>query len=178
MVQSKTLVTATLLGVVIAVLKGPLQPPYADFLIIVEAPIIGLGYILLGTGGATYTELVNGLLESTFKVSFFPFSLLLAILYGVQVDFFSAIFHVKSSDLVSSSRFIASLTLSTTTTGLIAAYVTISLGIVPYNAALFYAVYVPIVLWGILSGMLGGYVSSRIWNRNLRARFKSGFDPE
>jgi hypothetical protein len=174
MLQPKKLVTATLLGVIIAVLKGPVQPPYADFLVIAEAPIIALGFILLGSGGATYTELINGLLESTLKVSVFPFSLLLAVLYGVQVDFFSAIIHAKSSDIVSAPRMAASLTLSTTTTGLAAAYITISLGIVPYNPALFYAVYVPIVLWGILSGMLGGYISCRIWNKTLRARFKSG----
>jgi len=172
MVDTRKLATATLLGVAIAVVKGPLQPPYADFLIIVEAPILGLSFLLLGKGGATYTELVNGLLQSVVKASFFPFSLVIALLYGLQVDLFGSLFRAGRGDRVSARRMMSALGLSSITTGLLAAYTSISLGIVQYVPSLFYYVYVPIVVWGVFSGFLGGFLAAVIWERNLKARFR------
>lgn len=173
MVESQKLITATLLGVAIAVVKGPIQPPYADYLIIVEAPILGLSFLLLGKGGATYTEVVNGLLQSAVKASFFPFSLILAVMYGFLVDILGTAFRARQGDSADSRRMIAALGISSVVTGLTAAYTSIELGIVAYNPTLFYAVYVPIIIWGIVSGALGGYISARLWERNLKARFKS-----
>lgn len=167
----RKLITAALFGVVIAVIKGPFQPPYADFLIIIEAPIVGLSYLLLGRGGATYTELINGLVQSTFKASFFPFSLLAALFYGIQIDFFSWIFRAKVDGKASARRMFASLGLASSTTGVIAAYISIALGIVPYSSSLLAIVYIPIVIWGVLSGAVGGAISARIWEKNLKPRF-------
>jgi hypothetical protein len=167
----RKLITAALFGVVITVVKGPFQPPYADFLIIVEAPIIGLSFLLLGRGGATYTELINGLLQSTFKANFFPLSILAALFYGAQVDLYSWLFHAKVNGNASAKRMFASLGLASSTTGVVAAYISITLGLLPYTPSLFVIVYIPIVIWGVLSGAVGGAVSARIWNRNLRERF-------
>jgi hypothetical protein len=172
MADTRKLATATLLGVAIAVVKGPLQPPYADFLIIVEAPILGLSFLLLGRGGATYTELVNGLLQSFVKASFFPFSLVVALLYGAQVDFFGSLFRAGRGERVSSKRMMAALGLSSITTGVLAAYTSISLGLVQYVPSLLYVVYVPIIVWGVFSGFLGGFFATMIWERNLKARFR------
>jgi hypothetical protein len=171
--DTRKLITATMFGVAIAVLKGPFQPPYADLLIIVEAPIIGLGFLLLGRGGATYTELINGLLQTTIKASFFPFSLLVAVFYGVQVDIFSSLLRVESNGKTSAKKMFFSLGLASTITGILAAYTSIYLGIVPNNPSLFAYVYIPIVAWGVLSGAVGGALSARIWDRNLRVRFRS-----
>ncbi len=170
--DTRKLATATLLGVAIAVVKGPFQPPYADFLIIVEAPILGLSFLLLGRGGATYTELVNGLLQSAIKASFFPFSLIIALLYGVLVDMLGTLFKARGTDRVSAGKMVASLGISSVITGVIAAYTSIYLGIVAYNPALFLYVYIPIIIWGILSGAFGGYLAARIWERNLKSRFQ------
>jgi hypothetical protein len=172
MADTRKLATATLLGVAIAVVKGPLQPPYADFLIIFEAPILGLSFLLLGKGGATLTEVVNGLLQSTVKASFFPFTLILALLYGVQVDLFGTLFRARSGDHASSKRMMAALGLSSITTGVLAAYTSISLGIVQYVPALLLVVYIPIIVWGVFSGFLGGFLATLIWERNLKARFR------
>ena len=167
----RKLITAALFGVVIAVIKGPFQPPYADLLIIVEAPILGLSYLLLGRGGATYTELINGLIQSTFKASFFPFSLLAALFYGVQVDLYSWLFRAKVGEKASAKRMFASLGLASTITGILAAYLSFMLGIVPYSPSLFAVIYIPIIVWGVLSGAVGGALSARIWERNLKPRF-------
>ena len=171
--DTRKLITATMFGVAIAVVKGPFQPPYADFLIIIEAPILGLAYLLLGRGGATYTEVINGLLQSAFKASFFPFSLLAAIFYGVQVDAYSSLFRANAGGKTSAKRMFASLGLASSVTGILAAYISIALGILPYTPSLFAVVYIPIVVWGILSGAVGGAVSARIWEKNLKARFKA-----
>jgi hypothetical protein len=177
-VDTRKLVTATLFGVMIAVVKGPFQPPYADFLIIVEAPILGLSYLLLGRGGATYTEVVNGLLQSVFKASFFPFSLIVAVLYGVLVDLISSALHAKPNGARGGRMMVASLSIASIITGTLAAYTSIALGIIPYDQSLLEVVYVPIIIWGILSGALGGYLAARIWQRNLRQRFEPGTAPQ
>jgi len=130
-----------------------------------------LSYLLLGRGGATYTEVINGLLQSAFKASFFPFSLLAAVFYGAQVDLYSWLFRGSSNGKVSARRMFASLGLASSVTGILAAYISISLGVVPYTPSLFEVVYVPIIVWGILSGAVGGAVSARIWDRNLKGRF-------
>jgi len=167
-----------MLGVAIAVVKGPFQPPYADFLIIIEAPILGLSYLHLGRGGATYTELINGLIQSVFKASFFPFSLLAALFYGVQVDAYSRLFRVETNGGTSALRMSASLGVASAITGILAAYIRIVLGILPYTPSLFEVVYVPIIIWGILSGAVGGVLSARIWDRNLKARFRAAVSSE
>jgi hypothetical protein len=172
-VDARKLITATLFGVVIAVVKGPFQPPYADFLIIVEAPILGLSFLLLGRGGATYTEVVNGLLQSFVKASFFPFSLVIAVLYGVLVDLLGTAFRARGNGKTSSRKMVATLGIASIITGVLAAYSSITLGIIPYDPSLFYIVYIPIVIWGVFSGALGGLVSAQVWERNLKARFKS-----
>jgi hypothetical protein len=171
--DTRRLITATLFGVAIAIVKGPFPPPYADLLIVVEAPLLGLSFLIIGRGGATYTELVNGLLQSVVKASFFPFDLLVAILYGVLVDVLGTIFKVRGAPRVSTRRMIATLGISSIIVGGLAAYTSIVLGIVAYNASLFEVVYVPIIGWGIFSGALGGFVSARVWEQNLRARFRS-----
>ena len=174
MVSTRKLLTATLFGVIIALLKGPLPPVYSDFLIIVEAPILSLSYIMLGKGGATYTEAVNGLAETPFQLSFGPFVILVALLYGAQVDAFCSLFRVRSpGGEIGVKRLMAALTISTTTTGLVAAYTSIYLGLVAYSPSLFFVIYVPILVWGILSGTLGGWLAARIWTRNLKSRFAS-----
>ena len=61
--DSRKLITATLLGVVIAVVKSPFTFPVTDYLIIIEVPILALSFLLLGRGGATYTGLINGVLQ-------------------------------------------------------------------------------------------------------------------
>lgn len=178
--DTRKLATATLLGVVIAVVKAPFSFPVTDYLIIIEAPILGLSFLLLGKGGATYTGLVNGLIQSAVKASFFPYDLVFGISYGVLVDVFGSVLGVRREQKISSRRLVASLGLASTVLGVSIAYVFLALNLSPsigltgYTGAdLVEIVYIPIVVWGILSGALGGYISARVWERNLKARFKS-----
>lgn len=171
MVDTRKLATATLFGVIIALVKGPaLPPPTGDLLVIVEAMLLGLSFILIGRGGATYTEIVAGLLLSVLEPSFIPFSILLAILYGTQVDIFSTLFKVMSNGNIGTKRLIASVTLSSATTGPIAYYTTVSAGVVPSSPVAFYLF---LIIFGVVSGAAGAYLAVKLWNRNLKPRFQS-----
>jgi hypothetical protein len=178
--DSRKLITATIFGVVIAVIKAPFTFPVTDYLIIIEVPILALSFLLLGKGGATYTGLVNGVLQSAVKVTFFPYDLIFAVSYGALVDLFGTLLNVRGEGKTNTRRLVVALGLASTVLGVGIAYVFLalnlssSLGLTSYSTeTLLEVVYVPIVIWGILSGALGGYISARIWEKNLRSRFKS-----
>ncbi len=177
--DTRRLATATLFGVVIAVVKGPFSFPVTDYLIIVEVPILALSFLLLGRGGATFTGLVNGVLQSAVKVSFFPYDLIFAVSYGLLVDGFGTVFRVNGAGPTSARRLALALGLASTVLGVSIAYVFLALNLSPgidvsgySTATLLGVVYAPIVVWGIASGALGGFVSARIWEKNLKSRFR------
>jgi hypothetical protein len=178
--DTRKLATASLFGVVIAVVKAPFTFPVTDYLIIVEVPILALSFLLLGRGGATYTGVVNGVLQTAVKVSFFPYDLLFAVSYGFLVDVFGAVLRVRTEGRISTTRLAVALGLASTVLGVSIAYVFLEFNLSPgidvsnYSTIrLMEIVYVPIVAWGIFSGVFGGFLSARVWERNLRSRFKS-----
>ncbi len=178
--ESRKLITATLLGVLIAVVKGPFTFPVTDYLIIVEVPILAISFLLLGRGGATYTGLVNGVLQSAVKVTFFPYDLIFAVAYGALVDLFGTILGVRSQGKTNVRNLVVALTLASMVLGVSIAYVFLAFNLSPSLGLsndsmswLVEVVYLPIVVWGIMSGALGGYISARVWEKNLRPRFQS-----
>jgi len=175
LVSTKKLITATLLGVLIGVVYGALPFEIGDSLIVFEAVILSLSFILLGPGGATYTGFINGLVETPLQLSFGPFAFGVALFYGVLVDAFSILFRVTSGGKVRTKRLVASLSLSTIITGLVATYAFIDLGF--GTTAPFLDVYLPILVVGAVSGTIGGYLAARIWERNLKSRFQSDAVP-
>ena len=171
MVSSKKLVTATLFGVLIGVVYGALPFEIGDSLIVFEAVVLSLSFILLGPGGATYTGLVNGLVETPLQLAFGPFAFGVALFYGLLVDALSALFKVTSEGKVRTNRLVASLSVSTVITGMVATYAFITLGF--GTTAPFLEVYLPVLIVGALSGTIGGFLAARIWERNLKSRFQS-----
>jgi hypothetical protein len=171
LVNTRKLITATLFGVLIGVIYGALPFEIGDSLIIFEAVILSFSYILLGPGGATYTGFINGLVETPLQLSFGPFAFGVALFYGILVDGFSSLFKVTSKGEVRSRRLVASLSLSTIITGLVATYAFIALGF--GTTAPFVDVYLPVLVVGALSGTVGGFLAARIWEKNLKSRFQT-----
>lgn len=167
----RKLITATLFGVLIGVVYGPLPFEIGDSLIVFQAIILSLSFILLGRGGATYTALVNGLIETVFQVQYGAFALAAALLYGVLIDVLSTAMKAKSEDGVRTKRLIASVTISTIITGFVATFAFIALGF--GSSAPLVDVYLPIVVVGVISGAVGAFLATRIWERNLKTRFSS-----
>ena len=169
MVNSRKLITATIFGVLIGVVYGALPFEIGDSLIVFEAIVLSLSFILLGPGGATYTGFINGLVETPLQLSFGPFAFAVALLYGVLVDVFCTLFKVRSEGRIKPKRLIASLSVSTIITGGVATYAFIALGF--GTTAPFVDVYLPILIVGALSGTIGGLLATGIWERNLKRRF-------
>ena len=94
----------------------------------------------------------------------------MALFYGILVDAFSSLFRVTSEGRVRTRRLVASLSLSTIITGLVATYAFIALGF--GTTAPFLDVYLPVLVVGALSGTIGGVLAARIWERNLKHRFQ------
>src|SRR5256712_13625542 len=103
----------------IFLVKGFLPSPTADFLVVFEALLVGLSFLILGRGGATYVELVNGLLQTPVKLSLAPFSLLLALFFGAQIDAYASLQRVRNSE-ARLGGLAATLSLSSATTGALA----------------------------------------------------------
>jgi hypothetical protein len=181
MVDSRKLATATVFGVLIAAVKAPFPFPVSDFLNIVEVPMLGLSFLVLGRGGATYSGLVNGMISSIAKVGYFPYNLIFGAFYGVMVDSFGAAFGARTDGRTSSRRMMASLAAASTVVGIFITYITLTFNVNPSvsfsnatTAELLEVVYLPTVVWGLFSGVVGGLVSARVWDRGLSARFSRG----
>jgi hypothetical protein len=177
--DSRRLATATLLGVIVFLIKGPLLAPYADFLVIFEALLVGLGFAVLGRGGATYVELVNGLLLTAYEAvavpPLAPFVLPLALLFGVLVDLLGGFLHAREDTVVNGLRLAATVTISSAVTGTAAYFATlsalISLGFLPNDPAMDLLLGLTIIVIGVAEGAAGGYLAARTWERNLKRRF-------
>jgi hypothetical protein len=179
--DSRKLATATLLGVIIFLIKGPLLAPYADFLLIFEAFLVGLGYALLGRGGGTFVEVVNGALLTVYTAvstpPLAPFVFPLAILFGVLIDLTGSWFHARVGTEVSGRRLAAAVTLSSALTGVIAYFasvsVLVSLQFLPNDPTMDLIYGAIIIVVGIAEGAAGGFLAARVWERNLKRRFSS-----
>lgn len=177
--DSRKLATATLLGVIVFLIKGPLLAPYADFLLIFEAFLVALGFVLLGRGGATYVELVNGVLLTVYEAvtvpPLAPFVLPLALLFGVLVDGAGVWLRVRTDGRVSGTRLAAAVTLSSALTGAVAYFgtvsVLVSLGFLPGDPTMDLIYGIVIIVIGIAEGAAGGLLAARVWDRNLKHRF-------
>ena len=168
-----------MLGVLVFLIKGPLLAPYTDFLVILEAILVGLGFAILGRGGATFVELVNGVLLTVYEASTFPalapFVLPLALIFGAFVDVAGTLLRARAGTEVRPRRLATAVTLSSAVTGIIAYFATvptlISLGLIPEDMVLILGLVVIVI--GVVEGAAGGYLAARIWERNLKARFNS-----
>jgi hypothetical protein len=175
----RKLTTATLLGVIVFLIKGPLLAPYADFLVIFEALLVGLGFALLGRGGATFVELVNGILLTVYEAVTVPalavFVLPLALLFGIVVDLAGVYLHAREGTSVSGRRLAAAVTISSAVTGIVAYIVTlsalISVGFLPNDPTADLILGIAVVVIGVVEGAAGGYLAARTWERNLKRRF-------
>jgi len=72
-----------------------LPPPLPDLIIFPVLIILSLSFLTVGFGGATYSSAIGGMLLSVTEASFVPFTIFLAILFGLTIDIFSSIFKAK-----------------------------------------------------------------------------------
>jgi len=123
--------------------------------------------LLVAKGGAIYASFITGLLLSILRTSFFPFSLLFSLFYGLLIDGFFYFFKVNKGKYVKSKRLILLLTVATGITGVVSMYLTTMLCILPMIPAM----YLAIIVVAILNGAIAGYLTVIIWNKYLSHLF-------
>ena len=159
---------ASLFGGLILVAIGFLPPPTGDYLIIVEAFFLSLSYLVVGRGGATYSGIVAGILLGIVQPAFFVVNIVFASQYGILVDATCLGLGAKRENVARTSRMMVAVTISTAIVGFGAYYVTaVMTNLVPNQAGLDAS----ILVFGIISGVIAGFLAARVWNRYLRSRF-------
>jgi len=133
----------------------------------IQALSFSLASLLVDKGGAIYTSFVTGLLLSVLRMSFFPFSLMFSVFYGLLIDGFFHLFKVNEANYVKSKRLILLLTVATGITGVASMFVTTMLEVIPMIPAVYFA----IIVGAIINGAMAGYLTVIIWNRYLCHRF-------
>jgi len=165
--RSRRVALGGLFGVLILISGGFLPAPNSDFLIIFEAFFLALSFLVVGRGGATYVGVVAGILITFVKPSFFPLDLAFATAFGLLVDGTCLAFRAKSGNEARTTRLVAALTISTGLVGFAAYYIAaVMTNLVPNDVGLDATV----LIFGIISGAIGGFAAARVWNRYLKTK--------
>src|SRR5207245_9641680 len=91
----------------------------------------------------------------------------------VPVDAYASLLRVRNSE-AKAGRLVATLSLSSATTGVVAYYATAVVEkLVPSDLS----IALTILIFGVVSGAAAGYLAARIWNGNLRSRFQGWQHP-
>jgi uncharacterized membrane protein len=152
--------------VAVFVSKMMLPTPFDKMIVVVQALFLALGSLLLGRMGATFVASIGGLLTTIWRFTFFPFSLIFAIFYGILVDISFHAFRVRAYlESGKSERIVLSLMLSTTVIGIFTAYVMMMLNLIPKIPML----YATIIIVGVINGVIAAYAASFIWKRYLKS---------
>ena len=164
--STRRIVVTTVFGALIFVSKTLVPSPINKMVVVFQALLLALSSLLLKRFGATYTGLIGGVLTSLWNLALAPFSFVFALLFGLLVD---GLFFLLRVDMlgeeVNVSRMVAAMTLATAFTGFLSYYSTTHLiGLIPRNLAM----EITILIIGIVSGALAGYLTSVIWNKYLR----------
>jgi len=161
--SSRRITIATLFGVLVFVSKVVIPTPFDKMVVAPQALLLTLGFLTIGSFGATYVAAVGGLLSAVWRAPFTLFTLAFALMYGLLVDGFCCALKVKGPGAsVRRARLVAAVTLSTTIVGLSSYYVTaLVFGILPRNPLLEFIILVA----GALNGPIAAYLTSVTWSR-------------
>jgi len=168
MLDSRKLALITLLGTLAFVSSGFLPSPVDKMVIGVQALAFSLSALLVAKGGATFSCLVTGLLLSVMRPSFFPFSLLFTLVYGLLIDGFFSLFKVNERNIIKTKKLILLLTIATGITGVTSMYLTTMLNVIPMMPTIYFA----IIIGALINGLIAGYLSVIIWSRYLSNQFR------
>lgn len=160
--STRNLALGTLFGVMIFIFEIFLDTPIDKVFTFFQAMLLSLGYILIGVPGATFISMVGGSLTAIWRAPLAPFTLGFALLFGGLIDVFCSVFRAKDKNGgLRQMRLILAVALSTMITGYSGYYVTITFDLMPLN----YTLGNIILIAGIISGIVGGYLSIILWKK-------------
>ncbi len=163
---TRRIAVTTVFGALIFVSKTLIPSPINKMIVVFQALLLALSSLLLKRFGATYSGLIGGVLTALWNLALAPFSFVFALLFGLLVD---GLFFLLRVDMlgeeVNVTRVVAAMTLATAFVGVLSYYSTTHLIVlIPRNLAM----EITILIIGIVSGALAGYLTSVIWNKYLR----------
>jgi hypothetical protein len=160
--NTKDIALSSLFGLVIFVQKMLLPAPYDKVAsVLVQISLLSLAFLITGFIGPILSGFISGLLTAAVRGGFAPLTFTFAVLYGVFVSVFNHLLGVTRAERVVRRRLVAASTGATVLVGSASAGASVALGVMPYNPALLGA----IVIAGLVQGVIGGYLSSVIWER-------------
>jgi len=163
--RTKLLVIIALFGAIIAITKVFLPFPLDKMFIIIESVLLATSALMTGRFGATYVGIIGGVLAAFLRPALGLFAFLFAFLYGVLIDVSFSTLKVHSKEKVKLSRMVTALAISTGLVGFLSYYTTgVLLAVLPMETSLA----APILVMGIFSGAIGGYLSTVLWNKHFR----------
>ncbi len=163
--STRNLALGTLFGVMIFIFEILLPTPMDKAFTFFQAMLLSLGYLLIGVPGATFISLIGGSLTAIWRAPLAPFTLGFALLFGGLIDVFCSVFGARDEyGNVRRIRLILSVALSTMITGYSGYYMTITFDLMPLYPNLGNL----ILIAGIISGILGGFLSLVLWKRIFR----------
>ena len=164
--NTRRITLIALFGVAVFTSKALLPSPIDKMVIAAQALFLALGSLLSRPLGATLVAAIGAALTVFIRPSLAPLTIAFALTYGLLTDGFIFILRVKISEWdVRADRLVAAVTMSTAITGLASYYTTVHvLALLPRNPIL----EITILVMGVISGLLGGYLAVLIWRRALR----------
>ncbi len=163
--STRNLALGTLFGVMIFIFEILLPTPMDKAFTFFQSMLLSLGYLLIGVPGATFISLVGGSLTAIWRAPLAPFTLGFALLFGASIDVLCSVFQASNKEgRVKPLRLILAVALSTMITGYSGYYLTITLDLMPLDPTIGNL----ILIAGIISGVVGGYLSLVLWKRIFR----------
>ena len=160
--STKNLALGTLFGVMVFIFEILLPTPMDKAFTFFQAMLLSLGYLLIGVPGATFISLVGGSLTAIWRAPLAPFTLGFALLFGGLIDVFCSVLRVRDNEgNVKQVRLLLAVALSTMITGCSGYYMTIMFDLMPLDNTLGNLIRIA----GIISGIVGGYLSLILWKR-------------
>lgn len=153
---------AAVFSVIVFASKAFAPTPFKDSFVVVQALLLGLAALLIAPLGATLVSTIAGLLLAGWSPGLAIFSVSFSILYGVLLDTSLLILHPLSREgKLDAKRFTLAVTASTAVVGTVAYYVTLVLRLLPRNLG----VEIIVLVFGGITGAIGGYLGVLIWRR-------------
>jgi hypothetical protein len=160
--STRNLALGTLFGVMVFIFEILLPTPIDKAFTFFQAMLLSLGFLLIGVPGATFISLVGGSLTAIWRAPLAPFTLGFALLFGGLIDVFCSVFRaIDKEGNIKQVRLILAVALSTMITGYSGYYTTITFNLMPLDTTLGNLILVA----GIISGIVGGYLSLVLWKR-------------
>ncbi|MEM2193214.1 MAG: hypothetical protein QW803_02015 [Candidatus Methanomethylicia archaeon] len=156
--RARDVAIIALFSLIIFIEKAFIPPPYDKFFtILIESLLLCLGFIIVGFSGPIAIGLVSGLLASM-RSGLAPFTITLALLYGLLISILSKVFRVKADFNVNKGRLAITAGIASIVVGLLGILITIMIGL-PIPTIVIALIFIV----GLIQGIIGGYLAATIW---------------